>query len=243
MPHPVFHFKQFSIYQDRCAMKVGTDGVLLGAWIKADNPERILDIGAGTGLLALMLAQRTDAQIDAIDIDEAACSQAEENVQASKWKDRIRISFTAVQDFQPKDKYDLIISNPPYFLNSYAPADEARKRARQASGTLTYEELLHNVMRLLSSNGKFNVILPHTEGTIFREKAMQQGLFNTRYTEVLSREGQPVKRLLMEFSRKEAVSETSVLILHGAGREYSAAYRDLTADYFPGITIEPNAAP
>lgn len=224
-------------------MKVGTDGVLLGSWIRVDEPNRILDIGAGTGLLALMLAQRTDAQIDAIDIDEAACSQAEENVQASKWKSRIRILCSSLQEFDPGQKYDLIVSNPPYFIDSYMPDDEARKRARQASGTLTYSELLDGSMRLLSAEGKMNVILPFKEGSLFRDQAMQKGLFISRYTIVYSREGKPPKRLLMEFSRKEGMTEESSLILHGEGREYSEQYKQLTADYFSGITTTPNVAP
>lgn len=233
MPQPVFHFRQFSIYQDRCAMKVGTDGVLLGAWVNCVGVHRILDIGTGTGLLALMMAQRTNAFVDGIDIDEAACKQAEENMQASQWKDRLQIACTPLQEFRPKDQYDLIISNPPYFLNALEPTDEARKRARSATSTLTYEDLIENALRLLTSKGKLNVILPAQEGMIFREKAMQAGLFNTRYTAVHSRENKPAKRLLMEFSRVESPTESTTFLLHGEGREYSEEYKKLTADFFP----------
>ncbi len=223
-------------------MKVGTDGVILGAWVNCNGANRILDIGTGTGLLALMMAQRTSAFIDGIDIDEAACKQAEENMQASKWKTRLNIACTPLQEYKPRDQFDLIISNPPYFLHALAPTDEARSRARLATDTLTYEDLIENTLRFMCSKGKLNVILPYNEGKIFREKAMQSGLFNTRITAVYSREHKPIKRLLMEFSRLEAPTEEKIFILHGEGREYSEEYKKLTADFFPKFMQE-DAAP
>lgn len=243
MPQSVFHFKQFSIYQDRCAMKVGTDGVLLGSWVQTGDAQQILDIGTGTGLLALMVAQKSDARIDAIDIDEPSCIQASENVQSSPWKERINVSCASLQLFEPGKKYDLVIANPPYFIDSYLPDDEARKRARQATEALTYEDLLSGSLRLMNAEGRLSVILPYKEGNRFRELAMQSGLFNSRYCRVHSRKGKPVKRLLMEFSRKEAITVESDLILHDEGRAYSQQYCELTADYFPNLKSPTVVAP
>jgi tRNA1Val (adenine37-N6)-methyltransferase len=214
-------------------MKVGTDGVLLGAWIQCLDEKSILDIGTGTGLVALMLAQRSNAQIDAIDIDDESCLQAKENIQASPWSERIRIVHSSLQDYNPSRKYDLIVSNPPYFLQSFAPADEARNRARHTDASLSYDELLEGALRLLNPAGRFNLILPAREGFLFRDKAMQQGLFCNRLTTVHPREGKPPKRLLMEFSRREEVTQDDQLILHGDGREYSSQYVLLTEAYYP----------
>jgi tRNA1Val (adenine37-N6)-methyltransferase len=236
MPEVVFHFRKFSIYQDRCAMKVGTDGVLLGAWVRTADEQNILDIGTGTGLVALMLAQRSEARIDAIDIDEMSCAQAIENVNASPWSERIQIIHQSLQDYRPSTRYDLIVSNPPYFLQSYAPSNEARNRARHTDAALSYDELLEGALRLLNPAGRFNLILPAREGYLFREKAMQQGLFCNRLTTVHPRTGKPAKRLLMEFSRREAEPEEAQLILHGEGREYSKQYELLTAAYYPKIS-------
>ena len=216
-------------------MKVGTDGVLLGSWVNPGNAQLILDIGTGTGLLALMIAQRSEARIDAIDIDEASCMQATENVQSSPWKERINVSCASLQLFEPGKKYDLIIANPPYFIDSYLPDDEGRKIARQATETLTYEDLLAGSLRLMNADGRLNVILPFKEGNRFREIAMQAGLFNSRYCRIHSRKDKPVKRLLMEFSRKETITEESDLILHDEGRAYSKQYCNLTEAYFPNV--------
>ena len=128
MPNDYFKFKQFTIHQDKCAMKVGTDGVLLGAWAECANAKGILDIGTGTGLIALMIAQRSNAKIDAVEIDETASKQAKENIKKSLWNDRIEILNISFQDFSKStnEKYDLIVSNPPYFQNSLYAPDEKR---------------------------------------------------------------------------------------------------------------------
>ncbi|MBL0096355.1 MAG: methyltransferase [Bacteroidetes bacterium] len=169
MPATVFHFKRFTINQDRCAMKVGTYGVLLGAWVTVPDAGKILDIGTGTGLIALMMAQKSNAFIDAIDIDLPSYEQAKENVLLSPWSDHVRVIHSALKDYKPGYRYDLIVSNPPYFMDSYAATDEARNLARSASASLSYDDLLNGVVRLLVNTGRFSVILPHKEGQIFRE--------------------------------------------------------------------------
>jgi len=235
MPASVFHFKQFTILQDRCAMKVGTDGVLLGAWVSIKKAEHILDIGTGTGLIALMMAQKYDASIEAIDIDNDAFEQAIVNVNASPWANRIRVFNASLQDFQPHRKYDLIISNPPYFIDSFAPTDEARNRARQASASLLYEELLQGIIRLLTTTGKFCVILPSKEGAFFLQKVEQDGLFCNRITHVHTIIGKPAKRVLMEFSRIDEELKENEIILRESDTTFSDAYKEITKDFYPAF--------
>lgn len=213
-------------------MKVGTDGVLLGAWVRPESAARILDIGTGTGLIALMLAQRCGGEIDAIDIDTDSCMQAKENVQSSPWPDRVRVIHASLQEYRPGYRYDLIVSNPPYFIDSFAASDEARNRARQASASLSYDELLHGVIRLLHLTGRFCVILPSKEGQLFLEKAAQNGLFCNHITQVLTREGKEAKRVLMEFSRNEAELREDEIVLRNEDLSFTDAYKELTRDYY-----------
>ncbi len=216
-------------------MKVGTDGVLLGAWISLESAEHILDIGTGTGLIALMMAQKYDAHIDAIDIDNDAFKQALVNVNASPWSNRLRVIHASLQDFHPHRKFDLIVSNPPYFIDSFAPTDEARNRARQASASLSYEELLQGIIRLLTTSGKFCVILPSKEGIIFREKAEQDGLFCNRITHVHTIIGKPAKRVLMEFSRIDEELKEKDIILRESDTTFTDAYKVLTKEFYPAF--------
>ena len=160
MPNPYFAFKQFTVRHDRCAMKVGTDGVLLGAWTDLSHSRRILDIGTGTGLIALMLAQRCmDARITAIDLDSAAVEQAQENIQASPWKDRIEALQQDICTYHPNGTFDTIVSNPPYFIDSLKCPDGQRSTARHTD-TLDADRLIGKVSELLTSDGRFSIILP-----------------------------------------------------------------------------------
>lgn len=232
MPEHFFQFKQFTIKQDRCAMKVGTDGVLLGAWVNPDSSRAILDIGTGTGLIALMLAQRSDALIEAIEIDQAACEQAMENVRNAPWSGRVKVIHSSLQDFRPGHRYDLIVTNPPYFIDSYLASDEARNMARQAGISLTYHELLQGVVRLLHGTGRFCVILPYREAQIFRDIAEQNGLFCNILVNVKTGNDKPFKRVLMEFSRVEQELEEKELVLHSREREFTPEFRLLTQSYY-----------
>lgn len=234
MAHQEFVFKQFKITQDKCAMKVGTDAVLLGSWVNTSNANAILDIGTGTGIIALMLAQRSNAMIDAIDIDNNAFIQATENVAACKWKEHIHVHHVSLQQYaqETDKKYDLIVSNPPYFVDSSKALEESRTNARHTD-QLPYDALLKGVLNLLNPNGKFYVILPTKESEQFRDLAEENKLFLTKLTRVITRTDKPEKRWLMrfEFTRK-SFSEDSITIEEDERHSYTEAYKELTKDYY-----------
>ncbi len=234
MSNHVFVFKQFKIAQDKCAMKVGTDAVLLGSWVNTSNAKTILDIGTGTGIITLMLAQKSGAKIDAIDIDENSYVQAKENVEACKWKERITVYHMPLQEFSIKSerKYDLIVSNPPYFVDSSKASEEARTNARHTD-QLEYIELLNGVLKLLNPTGKFYVILPTKESERFREIAAENTLFLTKQTKVITRTDKPEKRLLMRFEfTNRTFSEDSIIIEKDERHSYTDEYKELTKDYY-----------
>lgn len=214
-------------------MKVGTDGVLLGAWVNVKGAKKILDVGTGTGLLALMIAQRTRANIDAIEIDKAAAEQAVENVLRSRWSDRVVIHHTALQDYFPShSKYDLIISNPPYFSNLIQITGNARELARQ-NYALTMNGLISGVCRLLTPGGRFALIYPAESFNAVTELTRKNGLFALRVTRVLSTPGDKAIRILAEFSYKRNIPVHDKLIIEEKGRhQYSEKYRKLTQDFY-----------
>ena len=248
MSTPNFRFKQFTVWHDRCAMKVGTDGVLLGAWAPANpftpNPlTRILDIGTGSGLIALMLAQRfPEASIDAIDIDEAAVEQARENFAVSPWTDRLHAFHARLQDWQNHPlqstnyKYDLIVSNPPYFQNSLKNPDKGRQTARHTD-TLSYAELLRHSARLLTEKGLLALVLPAEAEQEVRGLAAAELLSLTRITRVYSKESKPARRVLLEFEKSTSrdtdisMTEDSLVLENEIGGR-SAAYQELTKDFY-----------
>lgn len=234
MSNQTFAFKQFKIVQDKCAMKVGTDAVLLGSWVNASNAKTILDIGTGTGIIALMLAQKSPARIDAIDIDLNAFIQATENVNDCSWKDRIEVHHISLQQFAKESdhKYDLIVSNPPYFIDSSKASEESRTNARHTD-QLPFKDLLDGVLKLLNPNGKFYVILPTKESELFREDAEKNKLFLTKVTRVITRTDKPEKRLLMRFEFiQRAFSEDSITIEKDERHSYTDEYKELTKDYY-----------
>ncbi|MFC2104930.1 tRNA1(Val) (adenine(37)-N6)-methyltransferase [Bacteroidota bacterium] len=234
MPNDYFKFKQFTIYQDKCAMKVGTDGVLLGAWTSYEKTNEILDIGTGTGLIALMLAQRSNANIDALEIDHSACEQAKENVINSPWQGRIKIINNSIQDYTKSStkKYDLIVSNPPYFQNSLFAPDEKRTDARHNSN-LEFEDIIIGAINLLKDKGRLTLILPYLEGNMFILKAVDYGLYCVRQTKVLPKPNREPKRLLLEFMKiKKPLVEQEIIIELNKRHEYSEAYKNLTKDFY-----------
>ena len=235
MPNTSFAFKQFIIHQDKCAMKVGTDAVLLGAWILPNGSKHILDIGTGTGVIALMLAQKTTAHIDAIDIDENACLQATQNIQESKFPDRVSVTQISLQDYSKTatKKYDLIVTNPPYFEQSLKSSDEQRSHARHAD-VLPFEELLDGVLKLLTEKGKFCLILPILEAEKFRALAEKKGLHISKLLRVKSRIDKTVdKRHLMQFEVKPTeFSEKTIAIEEEVRHQYTDDYKELTKDYY-----------
>lgn len=214
-------------------MKVGTDGVLLGAWLALQNPTTILDIGTGTGVIALMLAQRTgkDTRIDAVELEQQAYEQATENVKQSSWSDKVRLQLGAIQDFNPPHRYEVIVSNPPYFQNSQKPPDERRLQTRHTD-TLSFEELLEAVRRLLTTHGKFNVILPNNEGLAFVDLALKHKLYCSRQWSFRTRKEKPVERWLLEFSPEPLTKTVGEVILYKTGEIWSDEYRNLTKDFY-----------
>jgi tRNA1Val (adenine37-N6)-methyltransferase len=233
MPNDYFAFKKFTIHQDNCAMKVGTDGVLLGAWVNTGAAESILDIGTGTGLITLMLAQRSNARIDAIDIDKSAVKQAEENVAGSPWKSRIHIIHESLQSFSKKNsKYDLLVTNPPYYSNALKAPDEKRSMARH-NYKLRQSELIEGILRLLNPGGSLGIILPVPAYELFLKELQNTGLHETRKTLVIPSPGKNPLRVLAEFSFTKRIPELSALIIEKYGRhDYSEEYIELTKDYY-----------
>lgn len=228
----MFRFKQFTIQQDRTPMKVGTDGVLLGAWAEVENAGRILDIGTGTGLIALMAAQRNpDAHIDALEIEPHACQQAQENVLASPWASRITIIPTALQDFHPELLYDSILCNPPFFKSSTKAPDSGRSLARH-DDTLPHDELVAHVAGLLAPQGHFCVILPTTEALNLIKIARQYKLYPERITFVLPNPGKIPKRYLIKFVANPTEISEDELIIEYNRHQYSPRYTELTKDFY-----------
>lgn len=230
-----FRFKQFEIHQDRCAMKVGTDGVLLGSWTPIQNKtESILDIGAGTGVIALMLAQRTDAEtIDAIEIDDEAYEQCVENFEASPWADRLFCFHAGLDEMtaEMEDSYDLIVSNPPFHTEEVDSGSEARNKARQNS-SLPFDELLSGVDKLISPKGIFATIIPFQTEVSFLASARESGLHPFRITRVKGTPQSPFKRSLLAFSRLEKDLKEEELVIELERHVYSAAYIDLCKDFY-----------
>lgn len=230
-----FTFKQFSVNQDRCAMKIGTDGVLLGAWTPLiNNPYNVLDIGAGTGILSLMLAQRSSAeQIDAIEIDEDAYEQCVENFEASPWGDKLFCFHAGLDEFvdEPEDEYDLIISNPPFYTDNYKSDNSSRDLAR-FEDALPFEELIEAAALLLSDNGIFSVIIPYKEENRFVTMCKELDLFPLKITRVKGTPTSEIKRSLLAFCRMKQAPLVDELIIEISRHNYTSEYIELTKDFY-----------
>ena len=227
-----FTFKQFSVEQSGAAMKVGTDGVLLGAWVglSADT-KRVLDVGTGTGLLALMVAQRTtEAQIVAVEIEPQAAEQARVNVTSSPWAERIKVVCVDAKEYDSEQKFDLIISNPPYFTASLHSPDAERNLARHTD-TLSLSTLCSLAVRLLSENGRLAVVLPSDCERTIRMAAIGVGLHPTRLCRVRTSSAKHPKRVLMEFSRRGDGEQQSELVMSHKG-ESTEEYVELIHDFY-----------
>ncbi|QCX01352.1 methyltransferase [Aggregatimonas sangjinii] len=234
MPNP-FAFKQFTVHQDRCAMKIGTDGVLLGAWTSVEtNPDSVLDIGAGTGLLALMMAQRSSAEtIEALEIMEAAYEQCVENFENSPWADRLFCFHAGLDEFVAEidEPYDLIICNPPFYPESISSGDEARDMARQ-NQFLPFDELLQGVSLLLDKQGTFSTILPFAEEDDFLKLAAGFSLYPKRITRVKGNPSAAFKRSLLEFRFEKSIPKISELVIEVGRHSYTEEYIALTKDFY-----------
>jgi tRNA1Val (adenine37-N6)-methyltransferase len=231
-----FQFKQFSLEQDKCAMKIGTDGVLLGSWTPIENnPNSVLDIGTGTGIIALMLAQRSSAnQIDALEIDDKAYEQATDNFENSPWNDRLFCFHAALDEFveEPEDEYDLIVSNPPFYTEDYKSNNEQRDLAR-FSDAMPFEDLIEAAALLLSENGIFSVIIPFKEEEHFIDLCAEVELYPVKATRVKGSPKTPIVRSLLAFKRYElSVLEADELIIEINRHEYTDEYIELTKDFY-----------
>jgi tRNA1Val (adenine37-N6)-methyltransferase len=229
-----FHFKQFSVRHRHSSMKVGTDGVLLGAWASAEGVQSVLDIGTGTGVIALMMAQRTGptAQIDAVEVNEQAAHDAADNFMQSPWRAKLTLHPLAIQEFSQGNTYDLIITNPPFFTNSYKPPDKNRQLARHTD-TLTFAELLSVTSNLLTKpSGRLAIILPWTESHIFKTLALTFSLHCIRECAFRTRQHKPVERVLMEFSFQPLPIAYESICLYESGEVWTSDYIKLTRDYY-----------
>jgi len=231
----MFRFKQFTIQQQSVSMKVNTDGVLLGAWATVDNAKKIIDVGTGTGVIALMMAQRNaDTAIDAVEIDERSAQQAQENVDNSPWAARINVVCQSFQGFaeQCTTQYDLVVSNPPYFVEALLSPSAARTLSRHAA-TLTHGELIAGVKKILAPHGRFCVVLPVAEGMQFIELVATQQLFCTCKTIVYSTRNKPPRRLLLQFALVPAPLAEDELCIHETDSDqYTRAYQELTGEFY-----------
>ena len=242
-----FRFKQFFVRHDCSSMKVGTDGVLIGCWapafpatplqVASPPPIRILDVGTGSGLIALILAQRwQEAQIDAIDIDQASCDQARENFAASPWAERLHTAHSSLQQWQTANGkfYDLIVSNPPYFVDSLKAPDAARCAARH-NDTLPFFSLIADSTRLLKDEGTLAVIVPCEAENELQSLAAAEGLQCTRRCYVHPKPGRPAKRVMIAWSRTPAPEPTECtghLTLEDEQGGRSEAYQQLTREFY-----------
>ena len=230
-----FKFKQFTVNQNKCAMKIGTDAVLLGAWTSVNQQLfSILDIGAGSGIIALMLAQRSNAQlIDAIEIEDDAYEQCTDNFENSSWNDRMFCYHASLKEFAEEidDKYDLIVSNPPFYSDDFKSKNEQRDLAR-FQDALPFEHLLESVFKLLSEIGIFSVIIPFKEEETFIDLASKASLFPNRILRVKGNSSSEIKRSLIEFSFAKNEIKIDELIIETERHQYTQDYINLTKDYY-----------
>lgn len=235
MPNNYFKFKQFTVQQENCAMKVCTDACLFGAYvadmIKTKAAARILDIGTGTGVLSLMLAQRVAAEIDAVEIDAAAYQQAQQNFEQSPWKERLHIFNTDVLQFETEKKYDCIISNPPFFENDLKSGDSSKNNAKHDTG-LTLDALIPAVKKHLNDEGIFAVLLPYHRVNYFIETAAKHGLYLSKKVWVKQTDKHDYFRGILVFSRQAALQSEETIVIKNSDDKYSVRFAELLKDYY-----------
>lgn len=228
----IFRFKQFSLLNDRTAMKVGTDGVLLGAWCDVAGAHRVLDVGTGCGLIALMIAQRNhDAVISAIDIDHDAVEEAKVNIANSPWSDRVEARVADFNDYVAQEPFDLIVSNPPFFTEDVMAPDRSRNQARH-SVTLTLEQLIIKSKSMLADGGTLAIITPVEQEIHIRTCVVKASMSIKRLARVLPVEGTAPKRLLWELVKSPAETMEEQITIRLADASYTQQYIDLTRDFY-----------
>lgn len=232
-----FRFRQFSVSDEKCAMKVNTDAVLLGAWVDIAGAESILDIGTGSGIIALMLAQRSDATINAIDIDKNSYEQAKDNFQNSAWSNRLNAIHKSLQEYVENsfEKYDLIVSNPPFFSNSLKSPSHSKTFSKH-DDKLMHKELLAGVQKLLNSGGRFCVILPYSEISRFKEQALVENLYCLKQINIITKRGKKIHRTILELIQiRTGDFAESILTIRNTDNSFTKAYIDMTKDFYLNI--------
>lgn len=231
MSNRYFDFKRFRIEQDRCSMKVGTDGVLLGAWFPIEPGMNVLDVGTGTGLIALMAMQRGAAGVTAVEIDPQAAAQAAGNVAGSEWPDRIKVVNADIARFTVESRYDRIVCNPPYFRNSLRCPDAGRNTARH-NDSLSYETLVRCSSAMLAPDGLLCLVLPYDHVETFARCSAPEGLYMNRRTDVVTAPGKQSKRSLVTFGLKCVEQETDLLAISGPDGKETAEYVEIVKDFY-----------
>ncbi len=231
MANNYFSFKQFTIHQDQTAMKVTTDACILGAYTDVSKAKTILDIGTGTGLLSLMLSQKNNSKIDAVEIDKSAYNQAVTNINESIYKDRISVYNNSIQEFSTNILYDLIISNPPFFQNHLKSKNFSRNNSLHTD-TLTFEDLIEIMTRLLSFNGIFVVLLPSYESSIFEQLATLEKFYLQKKLTIRHRKGSKILRIITTFGRIKEEIINEELIIKNPDESYTTDFQMLLKDYY-----------
>lgn len=230
----IFRFKQFEVDQSGCAMKINTDGVLLAAMVTSKAPKQILDIGTGTGVIALMLAQRFPlAQVEAVEIDEQASTTAKKNFQLSVFNDRVSINHIAIAQYNRTERFDLIVSNPPFFVNDLKNAEEKKGIARHTNEVF-FDELIAKVATLLSDDGQFWFILPIKQAEQLVEKGKVHGLFEQELIQLHSDQSKPAFRRIVSLGKKKVEPLSGHFYIYQAEKVYTLAYQVLLKDFFLG---------
>ena len=237
MSNSWFQFQQFRVEQDRCAMKISTDAVLLGTLVQSDLPKRILDIGTGTAVIALMLAQRfPQTSLTAVELDPEAASQARENCEQSPFSERLTVIQGRFQDFPVEEPFDLLVSNPPFFPD-HLPASDPKRQQALHTDSLSFEELLHKASKLLAPSGSFWVILPPRQMQDFIQYGTAHGLFPTTRVGIRDSAAKPIHREVIGFTFSEPLPSVlpMELLLKNEDGSYSENYRNLISGFLLGI--------
>jgi tRNA1Val (adenine37-N6)-methyltransferase len=233
MANSYFQFKQFTVHQDKCGMKVCTDSCILGAYTTFNNPSKILDIGTGTGLLSLMLAQKYNCKVDAVEIDAKAYEQAKQNFAESPWDDRLNAHNESIQDFEQKCfiKYDLVVCNPPFFEDHLKSPSKSKSVALH-NDTLSYKDLVKTVKELLSERGLFYILLPEYQSSLFELLALKNFLFPVKKLTVLNTINGAVFRVITAFAQNKRDFDSEEIIIKAPNGDYTPDFKKLLKDYY-----------
>ena len=231
-----FHFKSFSLHHHRSTMKVGTDAVLLGIWADLNGVKTVLDVGAGCGIISLLLASRTSLFVDAVELDHESSEEASRNFEDSPYSDRLKIFQSDINDFVPpgNKKYDLIVSNPPFFINDLHSKNPKKRMARHAQ-KLSYEQLLQDSKKLLNPEGKISVVLPYRESRLFLQMAISEGFFVEKKMLIFPVAGKEPNRINILLSQRSAGELTEKFIIRDEDGNFTRQYVDFVKDYYLSI--------